>query len=551
MTEKLFAEYTGIKVKQFRETLLLHMGNVKKSVAERTRHKRQYDRRMKERQMQLRDFSGTYITHVVDADIRPVNDQEPSAEVHLTAQHNVLANKKRHTDLFRPSYNTYLLEKVDSNTTLDSTNMCHRGGEIEQDAEQDQVKSLLIKAEFLKMNDMVEKEVIMDFQTDFYNLKTIVFHLKFQCNKRKKVFKETNHKCVFNANHDDCTTKFLKEVNSQGYRFSPNKSSTVHEKPNTPRSYLRWKPIDRIFKTVGLRYIFQSSKGKTQSLVTKRTDISETIGSRNLYMMYMFNDVYSHQFRPRSSTTMRLLETLQDPLLKERKAAIQEPVVLTGTPLSTRLIKIHLLQVPHKPLKKHNLMLFLLVLKKMIMVGMQSISLKMLKKLADETEELWAVTALADVPSSFTATNKTTSTLPPPPPPLKQSTVHRDICAHVEGELFCYEKPIENYKDGKVRYSFPGSCQSWRDLPRDNPLVSVEVLRAKITTIEESKYFSSLAVYELIGNLKVHEVVMEKDFKIYRGKKERIKSIALKDKKESSDDETSTSGSDDEEYDMT
>ncbi|GJV07862.1 zf-CCHC domain-containing protein [Tanacetum coccineum] len=74
--------------------------------------------------------------------------------------------------------------------------------------------------------------------------------------------------------------------------------------------------------------------------------------------------------------------------------------------------------------------------------------------------------------------------------------------------------------------------------------------RAKVTTIEESKDLSSLALDELIGNLKVHEVVMEKDSEIYRGKKERIKSIALKAKKESSDDETSTSRSDDEEYAM-
>ncbi|GJR64936.1 hypothetical protein Tco_0011001 [Tanacetum coccineum] len=74
--------------------------------------------------------------------------------------------------------------------------------------------------------------------------------------------------------------------------------------------------------------------------------------------------------------------------------------------------------------------------------------------------------------------------------------------------------------------------------------------RAKITTIEESKDLSSLALDELIGNLKVHEVVMEKDFKIYRGKKKRVKSIALKAKKESSDDKTSTSGSGDEEYAM-
>ncbi|GKB50736.1 hypothetical protein Tco_0901489 [Tanacetum coccineum] len=51
-------------------------------------------------------------------------------------------------------------------------------------------------------------------------------------------------------------------------------------------------------------------------------------------------------------------------------------------------------------------------------------------------------------------------------------------------------------------------------------------------------------------NYLIHEVVMEKDSEIYRGKHERIKSIALKAKKESSDDETSTSGSDDEEYAM-
>ncbi|GJR75225.1 hypothetical protein Tco_0087590 [Tanacetum coccineum] len=47
-----------------------------------------------------------------------------------------------------------------------------------------------------------------------------------------------------------------------------------------------------------------------------------------------------------------------------------------------------------------------------------------------------------------------------------------------------------------------------------------------------------------------NEVVMEKDSEFYKGKKERIKSIALKAKKESSDDETSTSESNDEEYAM-
>ncbi|GJV79535.1 zf-CCHC domain-containing protein [Tanacetum coccineum] len=74
--------------------------------------------------------------------------------------------------------------------------------------------------------------------------------------------------------------------------------------------------------------------------------------------------------------------------------------------------------------------------------------------------------------------------------------------------------------------------------------------RAKVTAIKESKDLSSLALEELIGNLKLHELVMKKDSRIYKGKKERVKYISLKSKKESSNDETSTSGSDDKEYVM-
>nr|GEU47579.1 hypothetical protein [Tanacetum cinerariifolium] len=94
----------------------------------------------------------------------------------------------------------------------------------------------------------------------------------------------TCHKCVFNANHDACITTFLKKVNShatiqssktrnsnkpveqkshtqkasiqifKGHRFSPNKTSAVYEK-TSPRYNLRWKPMGRIFKTVGLRWV--------------------------------------------------------------------------------------------------------------------------------------------------------------------------------------------------------------------------------------------------------------------------------------------------------
>ncbi|GKF54751.1 hypothetical protein Tco_0165091, partial [Tanacetum coccineum] len=73
--------------------------------------------------------------------------------------------------------------------------------------------------------------------------------------------------------------------------------------------------------------------------------------------------------------------------------------------------------------------------------------------------------------------------------------------------------------------------------------------RAKVTTIEESKDLTSLSLDELIGNLKVHEMIIKKDSEIVKAKGER-KSLALKAKKESSDEECSTFGSEDEEYAM-
>ncbi|GJV51137.1 hypothetical protein Tco_1446878 [Tanacetum coccineum] len=103
-------EFQKQPVQHFRDTLLQHLGNVKKSVAERTRHKRQYERRVNKRQMQTQESkidTGKALdadlvdtesirtdstvqddnsrsgndTDADDADIRPIYDEEPMAEV--------------------------------------------------------------------------------------------------------------------------------------------------------------------------------------------------------------------------------------------------------------------------------------------------------------------------------------------------------------------------------------------------------------------------------------------------------------------------------------
>ncbi|GKB28934.1 hypothetical protein Tco_0868335 [Tanacetum coccineum] len=72
--------------------------------------------------------------------------------------------------------------------------------------------------------------------------------------------------------------------------------------------------------------------------------------------------------------------------------------------------------------------------------------------------------------------------------------------------------------------------------------------RAKVTAIEESNNLTTLSLDELIGNLKVYEEVIKKDSETVKSKREQSRSIALKARKDSSDDNSSTSDSEDEEY---
>nr|GEV77202.1 UBN2 domain-containing protein [Tanacetum cinerariifolium] len=63
--------------------------------------------------------------------------------------------------------------------------------------------------------------------------------------------------------------------------------------------------------------------------------------------------------------------------------------------------------------------------------------------------------------------------------------------------------------------------------------------RAKVMAIEESKDLTSLSLNELIGNLNVYELIIKKDSKIVKGKRERSY-LPLKAKNVSSDEESLT-----------
>ncbi|GJR31096.1 hypothetical protein Tco_1107328 [Tanacetum coccineum] len=128
---KYFLEYTQLEIREFRDTLIQHMESIKKSIDKRALHKREYDSRVNERQMQTteeevdtskaldaslvniessRTESGKRDTssrsgndaHANDADIRPIYDEESMAKVLTTAEINILATGTIHTDKLNP-----------------------------------------------------------------------------------------------------------------------------------------------------------------------------------------------------------------------------------------------------------------------------------------------------------------------------------------------------------------------------------------------------------------------------------------------------------------
>ncbi|GJV32181.1 hypothetical protein Tco_1392581 [Tanacetum coccineum] len=395
MSDKYFSEYTGIEVKQFRETLLQHMNNVKKSVAERTRHQRHGTKSGKQ------DTSSRpgNDTDADNADIRPIYDEELMAEEKVFAIASLknelrkLKGNSVDTKFAKPSVlgkpdlqplinqsvvrqsNGFKSERpksskprfasqVDVKKDLSKPVTQHylpKGREsaitkphhvIASSASRNSSKNMLI----FSSNDMVHNHYLEEAkkktQEKDRNSKSSVMHStrlqntiddskpkprrnkqttrslhvsKSSCltsnvvllvdhSRNSSPFSDSKHfvcstcqKCIFNANHDACITKFLKEVNSRakiqshktrnsnkpvehksytqkpgrqiftGHRFSPNKTSVVYQK-TSPRSDLRWKPTGIIFKTTGHRWIHT---GKLFDSCTSKTD-SESIHGSNV-----------------------------------------------------------------------------------------------------------------------------------------------------------------------------------------------------------------------------------------------------------------------------
>ncbi|GJX15372.1 hypothetical protein Tco_0216204 [Tanacetum coccineum] len=344
MIDKYFVEYTGIEVQYFRDTLLQHL------------------------EVQADSSRSGNDTDADDADIRPIYDEEPMAEVQLTAEYNIFAIGQQHTeqpeiivegrvdqypetcqvkspmldsspDNQTTEYSKQSLEpqmskqrfasQVDVNNNLSkpvTQHYLHKKTESAFAKPDHMIASISSRNSSKNMprfssNDMVHNHYLDEArkktqEIDRNSKSSVMPTARFQSTADDSKLKPRNnnqtprslpvsksscvtitdvpnadhskssssfsdsknfvcstcHKCVFNANHDACITKLLKEVNSRA-KIQSHKTRNSNKPKTSPRSDLRWKTTGRIFKSVGLRWIpigklFDSCTSKFDSKLT-------------------------------------------------------------------------------------------------------------------------------------------------------------------------------------------------------------------------------------------------------------------------------------------
>ncbi|GJX94519.1 hypothetical protein Tco_0349105 [Tanacetum coccineum] len=209
MTHNYFLQYNQLKILEFHDTLIQHIESVKKSIDKRALHKREYDNWMNERQMQTTEekvdtsnaldaslvdikSSGTELkeqdtssrsgndAHADDADIRPIYDEEPMAEVQLIVDHNMFATGQHHVE--QPEFNNE--GEVDQNAE-----QCHDKRPLPAKLTDNQKTKLSNQS--LESKNICFKKTVAQFQKYFSKLKAhcVNLELKYQ----NKALKEGQH----------------------------------------------------------------------------------------------------------------------------------------------------------------------------------------------------------------------------------------------------------------------------------------------------------------------------------------------------------------------
>ncbi|GJY63996.1 hypothetical protein Tco_0465456 [Tanacetum coccineum] len=260
-----------MEAQSFKDLILQHMESIEQCIVERAHHKQEIENRLKrlnERKLQIQECMVQKVkamdaslgekdrsrivsdeennqglenqsntsgdessrssnkcndkrTFGDDTDIRPSYDTEPMVKVTYTAEYNVFAVESQHSEQHENMNDTSLMEKVDSNTTPDSSDMCNNEFKDDQNADDHENERTVLADLIANLKcDIKDNKKI---QKQLRNANTSIAQELKEC---KSTLEETNRTLwESNSTRDNCLIALQnKEIELEKYKMLGIKS---------------------------------------------------------------------------------------------------------------------------------------------------------------------------------------------------------------------------------------------------------------------------------------------------------------------------------------
>ncbi|GKA91908.1 hypothetical protein Tco_0813833 [Tanacetum coccineum] len=324
MTRNYFLEYTRLDIPEFRDTLIQNMDYVKKSIEKRALHKMEYDSRVNERLMQtteekvdsskaldaslvIIESNGTESqkqdtssrsgndAHVNDADIRPIYNEEPMAEVQTTDD-NVSATGQQHTE--QPEFNNE--GKVDQNAE-----QCHEICPLPAKLTDD--KTTELSNQSLESENVCLKKTVAQCQQDFAKLEAHCINLELQLQMENNVLKSGQQSQFFKEKGNESQLKMTSIWVPTGKIFTSSITKVDSEPPNGSKEDITNQCESEQALDVSAGTLLSTDLAAQRQMVSAENNtlgpapflnVQKTFDRSRSSLGLHGDDVCSHQFRP-------------------------------------------------------------------------------------------------------------------------------------------------------------------------------------------------------------------------------------------------------------
>ncbi|GJZ20008.1 hypothetical protein Tco_0556598 [Tanacetum coccineum] len=178
----------------------------------RSRLLRYVDTKSNKKELEAHYMYMAKIHEVLTADSRPTFDVKPIEKVQMDDEYNVFANEHKHTKQPENMNDTALMEKVDSNTTPDSSDLCNNDFQDDQYADDNDDERVVLTN--LIANLKLDTDENKKIQEQLRKANTTLTHELNECKSALEESNDIRDRCISALHH--------KEIELEKYKVFKN-----------------------------------------------------------------------------------------------------------------------------------------------------------------------------------------------------------------------------------------------------------------------------------------------------------------------------------------